>query len=80
MLVQCNYQGLKGFTASELKTLIELAMELRFYFVLSMIVVYRVMKKLCVHNFGCNIKFIIIFFLCLSNCNVIEMIKSVVFD
>lgn len=76
MLVQCNYQGLKGFTASELKTLIELAMELRFYVVLSMIVVYRVMEKVCVHNFGCNIKFI--FFM--SNCNVIEMIISVVFD
>jgi hypothetical protein len=54
----------EGFTASELETLmIVLGIELVFYVVLIvlMIVMYRVMKKVCDHNFGCSIKFFYIY-------------------
>jgi hypothetical protein len=60
VLVQCYYQGLKGFTASELETLIVLGIELVLFYVVLlvlMIVMYRVMKKVCDHNFGCSMKF-----------------------
>jgi hypothetical protein len=48
----------EGFTASELETLIGLGIEVVFYVVLLvlMIVMYRVMKEVCDHNFGCSIK------------------------